>query len=92
MVPRRKRSAVLCADVVRGNHDIGEAESHAEFLDVGLQLVVRALDGGIRARLLELNECQRHAVDVANHVKATLSIKVRNGDLVERQIVVPVRL
>ena len=92
MVPRSKRRAILRAEVIRRNHNIGKAEGHAEFLDVGLQLVVRALDGGIRASLLQLDDCQRHAVDVTDHIKATLSIQVRNGDLVERQIVVLVRL
>ena len=92
MVPRSKRRTVLRAEVIRRNHNIGKAEGHAEFLDVGLQLVVGALDGGIRARLLQLNECQRHAVDVADHIEATFPIEVRNGDLVERQVVILVRL
>ena len=92
VVPRSKRRTVLRAEVIRRNHNIGKAEGHAEFLDVGLQLVVGALDGGTRARLLQLNKRQRHAVDVTDHIKATLSIQVRNGDLVERQIVVHVRM
>ena len=92
VVPRSERRAVLRAEVIRRNHNIGKAEGHAEFLDVGLQLVVGALDGGIRARLLQLNKRQRHAVDVADHIEATFAVQVRNGDLVERQIVVHVRM
>ena len=92
MVPRSKRRTVLRDEVIRRNHNIGKAEGHAEFLDVRLQLVVRALDGSIRARLLQLDECQRHAVNVADYIEATLAVQVRNGDLVERQIVVLVWL
>ena len=91
MLPRGEGGAVDRFETVGGDDDVGEAEGHREFFDVGTQLVKAVIHRCGGPRLFQLDDGQGHAVDVEHNVEAAFLVQVPDGDLVRRDVVVLVR-
>ena len=90
--PRGERGAVNRFEPVGGDDDVGEAESHREFFDVGAQLVVAVFHRCGGPGLFQLHDGQGHAVDVEHYIEAAFLVQVPDGNLVRRDVVVFVRV
>ena len=93
VVEGSERRAVLGLDPVGGEREDAEAERHGELAQVGLQLGVRGGDvGGGAAGLLQFDDAHRHAVAVEHDVEAAFVVALHQGDLVDGEPVVLVRV
>ena len=89
VVPRGEGRAVAGGEVVGGDDDDGEAERHGEFVEIGAQLVVGDLGGGVLGSgLLEFDDRERQSVDVGHHVEASFVFAAADGDLVRGVVAV----
>ncbi len=84
VVERCERRPVLGHDPVADHGEHAEAERHRQLAQVGAELCVGGGDVGVRgAGVLQLDDHHRHAVEVEDHVEASLDVAVHDPDLVD---------